>query len=74
MKAKYKDEYSTLQSKVISSDTVNEYVQNSLSAGQQPLPILNRITEGTGELLLMSYKLNSSNAGPFAKSFKSLVP
>ena len=74
MKGKYQDEFNNLQNRVVPADTVNEYVQNSLSSGQQPLPILNRITERTGELLLLNYKLNTSNAGPFASSLKSLVP
>lgn len=45
-----------------------------MAKGQQPLPILNRINEETGEMLLMNYKMNASNAESFADALKSIVP
>jgi hypothetical protein len=65
----------TGQSKqAVSTDTVSAYVQNSMAKGHQPLPILNRINEETGEMLLMHYKMNASNADSFADALKSIVP
>lgn len=58
---------------MISSDTVNEYVANSIAKGEQPLPILNRISE-KGEMLLLNYQMNASNAESFGEALHSLIP
>ena len=58
----------------MSKEAVNEYVNSSIQDGKLPLPILGRITEKTGELNLVYYKLNEGNVSSFAKSFKFLVP
>lgn len=55
------------------SDAVQEYIKNALEKGQQPLPILDRITDN-GCLLLMGYKMNSGNAESFGDALRNLVP
>lgn len=52
---------------------MNLYVANSIAKGEQPLPILNRISE-KGEMLLLNYKMNASNAESFCEALRSLIP
>ena len=52
---------------------MNEYVSSSIAKGSQPLPILNRITPEK-EMMLLNYKMNSSNSESFGDALKSLIP
>lgn len=54
-------------------ELMNDYIRNSIAKGEQPLPILNRITP-LGELMLLNYKLNSSNSSSFGEALKDLIP
>jgi hypothetical protein len=52
---------------------VASFIKNAVANGKQPLPILNRITDN-GEIYLINYKMNDSNAEAFADSTMKTVP
>lgn len=58
---------------MVNTEQVKDYVSISMSKGEGPLPILNRITE-EGEMMLLNYKLSAGNSQSFGDSLKSLIP
>ena len=62
-----------IQKKLVDPVVVKEYAQSSIAKGEQPLPILNRITD-EGELMLLNYKLSAGNSESFGDALKSLIP
>ena len=63
----------SLSSQFQSSEAVSNYIKASLAKGEQPLPILTRIT-AEGELFLLNYKLNAGNSESFSEALSTLVP
>jgi len=70
----YNKEISGIKKGMLPDDTVEAYIRDSLNAGQQPLPILNRIDDLRSEFMLLNYHLNESNAVSFSEALKGLVP